>query len=69
MGLPITKPNVKRGDRIRKGRRTKTLKGIPTWSRFTLRWHSAVYLRERERERGNTSQIEQNRKKRKDTYA
>ena len=51
LGLPITKPNVKKGDRIRKGGRIETLQRIQAWSRFALRCHSAVYPRERERER------------------
>ena len=50
LGLPITELNVKRRDRIRRGRRIGTLKRISTWSRFALRCHSTVYLgRERER--------------------
>jgi len=42
---------VKKGKRIRRRRRTRTLKRIPAWSRFMLRCHSTVYPRERERER------------------
>ena len=50
-GLPITEPNVNKGDRIRRGRRIGTLKRILAWSRFALKYHSTVYPRERERER------------------
>ena len=56
-GLPITKPNVNRGDRIRRGRRIGTLKRILTWSRFALKCHSTVYPRERERERERENTI------------
>ena len=52
LGLPIMELNVKRRDRIRRGRRIETLKRISAWSRFALRCHNAIYRgRERERER------------------
>ena len=57
LGLPITKLNVKKKDRIRRGRRIGILKRISAWSRFALRCHSAVYQggeRERVRERERT---------------
>ena len=50
-GLLITESNVNRGDRIRRGRRTKTLTRIPAWSKFALECHNSVYLREREKEK------------------
>ena len=56
LGLPITELNVKRRDRIRRGRRIGTLKRILAWSRFALKYHSTVYPREREREH-NHNQI------------
>ena len=65
--LPIMEPNVKRGNgRIRR-RRPRTKK-VSSWSGFALRCHTHS-IQERERERGNTSQTELNRKKIKDMYA
>ena len=60
LGLPITKPNMKRGDRIKKGRRTETLKRIQAWSIFALMCHNAVYSRERKREREREREREYN---------
>ena len=58
LGLPITEPNMKRGNgRIRRGR-PKT-KRVPSQSGFALRCH-AQSIRERERE---TSQPEKEKKK------
>ena len=67
LGLPIMEPNVKRGNgRIRR-RRPRTKK-VSSWSGFALRCHTHS-IQERERERGNTSQTELNKKKIKDMYA
>ena len=61
--LLITKPNMKRGNRIR-GRRRPETKRILSQSGFThFGCHSAVYLREREREREHITT------KKKKTYA
>ena len=78
LGLPITEPNVKRGNgRIR--RRRPGTKRVPSRSGFRFRCH-AQSIRERERERSRERERERererkritnrtNRKKRKDTYA
>ena len=52
LGPPIMEPNVKRGNRIK--RRKPGTKRVPSRNRLTrFRCHSAVYQREREREREN----------------
>ena len=63
LGIPITEPNVKRGNRrIRRRLRTKR---VPSWSGFVLGCYvQSKRERERERERErNTSQPEKEKKK------
>ena len=63
LGLPITEPNMKRGNGRIRGRRPET-KRVPSQSRFALRCH-AQSIREREGERMETHhKKKQNRKKR-----
>ena len=60
LGLPITKPNVKRG--CKKVRRRPGTKRVSSRSKFALRCH-VQSIQERERERENTSQPEQKERK------
>ena len=64
LGLPITKPNVKRG--CKKVRRRPGTKRVSSRSKFALRCH-VQSIQERERERGRTHH-NQNKKKEKKIY-
>ena len=62
LGLPISKPNVKRGNRRIRRRRPGTKK-VSSWSGFALRCHTHS-IQEREREETHHKQNKIERKER-----